>query len=99
MSESVESFGRREANNQSEHLSGNRKIRTFVRDAHHRVKRNVSKHLCVFGRAIAGIWPVKPALHLAQLCDISDRGAELIMDGERKVPAKVLNAVDRFEIS
>jgi hypothetical protein len=92
-SESIPSHGRG-ANEQSEHLPGFGKIRTFVRST----KRHAARHFCNFGKAVAGIWPIKPALNLAQRCNISARGAELIMEGKRKVPAKVLHVVDGVEL-
>ena len=55
----------RGANEQSEHLppgilaAGHfGKIRTVV--------RRHARRLCNFGKAVAGIWPTKPALNLAQ---------------------------------
>jgi hypothetical protein len=45
-----------------------------------------------FGTAVRGRWPHKPALHLAQLVGCTERGAQLIINGERKVSARVAAA-------
>lgn len=43
-----------------------------------------------FGRVVCILWPVKPALNLAQRAGISERGAQYLIDGKRKPNAKTL---------
>ena len=50
---------------------------------------------CKFGTIVRALWPDKPAIVLSQLADISERGAQYIIDGERKPPAHVVLAVFR----
>lgn len=54
---------------------------------------------CKFGTIVRALWPDKPALVLSQLAGISERGAQFIIDGERKPPAHVVLAVFREAIS
>jgi hypothetical protein len=58
------------------------------------VRKHVQHHLQAFGRAVLGIWPVKPALHLAQIEGCSERSAEYQINGERKPSARAIHAVD-----
>jgi hypothetical protein len=46
-----------------------------------------------FGAVVLVLWPVKPALHLAQRAGISERGAQYLIDGKRKPNARVAHAV------
>jgi hypothetical protein len=54
-----------------------------------------SEQPCKFGTIVRALWPDKPAIVLSQLADISERGAQYIIDGERKPPAHVVLAVFR----
>lgn len=45
-----------------------------------------------FGTAVRAIWPDKPALRLAQAIGCTERGAQLIINGERKVSARAAAA-------
>jgi hypothetical protein len=41
-----------------------------------------------FGRVVCILWPVKPALNLAQRVGISERHAQYLIDGKRKPNAR-----------
>lgn len=47
-----------------------------------------------FGRVVRALWPVKPALNLAQRAGISERGAQYIIDGKRKPNARVVHVLN-----
>jgi hypothetical protein len=81
----------RPANGFREHL---RHAGTIVHRAHKRVLHHIRRHLCAFGRAVCGLWPVKPAAHLAHLARISERNANQLISGERKVTAKAMHVVE-----
>jgi hypothetical protein len=72
-----------------------RRAGTFVHHAHKRAVEHIRRHLCAFGRACTGLWPLKPAAHLAHLSQISERNANQLITGERKVTARALLAVDQ----
>lgn len=46
-----------------------------------------------FGTVVRALWPHKPALNLAQRAGLSQRGAQLIIDGHRKPNARVAAVV------
>ena len=47
-----------------------------------------------FGTVVQSLWPKKPALNLAQrMGNITERGAQYIIDGKRRVPARALVVV------
>jgi hypothetical protein len=46
-----------------------------------------------FGTVVRALWPHKPALNLAQRMGISERGAQYIIDGDRRVTARALVVV------
>ena len=84
----------------SEHLCA---IRTNVRGAAARhaaqLGRHIGKHVSRFGAAVCGLWPVKPALNLAQRLGCTDRAAELYIDGKRKPSAEAVHVVDTEMLS
>jgi hypothetical protein len=51
------------------------------------------ERVCKFGTVVRALWPDKPALNLAQRMGISERGAQYIIDGQRRVPARALVVV------
>jgi hypothetical protein len=59
-----------------------------------KVHGRIRHHLSAFGRAVRAVWPVKPALHLSQIADCSERSAQYQIDGERKVTATVMHAFE-----
>jgi hypothetical protein len=48
---------------------------------------------CRFGTVVRALWPVKPALNLAQRAGLTERGAQFIIDGKRKPNARAVLAV------
>ncbi|MDI1265005.1 MAG: hypothetical protein PS018_17280 [bacterium] len=50
--------------------------------------------LSKFGRVVTALWPEKPALNLAQRTGLSERGAQFIIDGDRKPNARAVHAVN-----
>jgi hypothetical protein len=48
---------------------------------------------CKFGTIVRALWPVKPALNLAQRIGCTERAAQFYIDGERKPSARALFAV------
>lgn len=48
---------------------------------------------CKFGTVVRALWPVKPALNLAQRLGTTERGAQYLIDGERKVTARAVAIV------
>lgn len=48
---------------------------------------------CRFGTVVRALWPDKPALNLAQRIGYSERGAQMLIDGKRRVPARALVVV------
>lgn len=87
MSESHSKSGDR-SSNRAEHSGA------FGTSVHDRIGRRVKRHLRAFGRAVCAIWPIKPALHLAQLEGCTERSAQYQIDGERKVTARAMHAVE-----
>jgi len=63
---------------------------TFVLRAHGHIVR----HFCRFGRAVVGLWPNKPGAHLAEVAGISERNANQLISGDRKVTARAIVAID-----
>jgi len=64
---------------------------------HHRLRRGIKRHICLFGvaaRALAEHLHKKPAAWLAHLIGGSERGAQHIIDGDRKVTAKAMHAIE-----
>lgn len=62
----------------------------------HRGKWPFHRHFCGFGRAAAGFWgEQKTAAHLADEAGISERNANQMLSGQRKVSANVLVAFCR----
>lgn len=49
---------------------------------------------CKFGTVVRALWPDKPALNLAQRTGYTERGAQYLIDGKRRVTAKALHAVN-----
>ena len=58
-----------------------------------RVSTGSKEQTCKFGTVVRALWPDKPALNLAQRTGITERGAEYIIDGKRRVPARALVVV------
>jgi len=58
-----------------------------------RVSTAFVEHSCVFGTIVRALWPIKPALHLAQRIGCSERAAQFYIDGQRKPSARALLAV------
>ena len=54
-----------------------------------------ARHLSRFGRAVVGLWPTKPGAHLADAACMSERNANQLISGERKVTAKAIVALDK----
>lgn len=48
---------------------------------------------CKFGTVVLALWPVKPALNLAQRAGISERGAQYLIEGKRKPNARTMHAL------
>lgn len=80
----------------SEHLfvDGRRNgpVRTIVRVASKQAAR-IPKQLSRFGAVVCALWPIKPALNLAQRLGCSERAAEFYIDGKRKPSAKAIHVV------
>jgi hypothetical protein len=47
-----------------------------------------------FGTIVRALWPHKPALNLSQRIGISERGAQYLIDGKRRVSAKALHVIN-----
>ncbi len=47
------------------------------------------QRLSKFGLVVCALWPIKPALNLAQRAGLSERMAQYIIDGKRKPNARV----------
>lgn len=63
----------------------------------HRLRRGIKKHICMFGvavRALAEHVHKKPAAWLAHLVGGSERGAQHLIDGDRKVTAKGMHVIE-----
>jgi hypothetical protein len=54
---------------------------------------NSVEQLCKFGTIVRALWPNKPALNLAQRIGSSERGAQYLIDGERKVTARAIAVI------
>mgnify|MGYP001613942196 CR=1 FL=1 len=48
---------------------------------------------CKFGTVVRALWPIKPALNLAQRIPCSERAAQFYINGERKPSARALVVV------
>ncbi len=48
------------------------------------------EHPCIFGTVVRAIWPEKPALNLSQRLRCSERGAQYLIDGKRRVTARCI---------
>lgn len=48
------------------------------------------EHSCKFGTVVRALWPTKPALVLSQRLGITERGAQYLIDGQRKVTARAV---------
>lgn len=48
---------------------------------------------CKFGTVVRALYPDKPALILAQKIGCSERGAQYLIDGERKVTARAIAVI------
>ena len=48
---------------------------------------------CRFGTIVRALWPVKPALNLAQRIGCTERAAQFYLDGDRKPSGRALVAV------
>jgi hypothetical protein len=46
-----------------------------------------------FGTIVRALWPDKPALNLSQRLGCTERGAQLYIDGERKVTAHAVSII------
>jgi hypothetical protein len=46
-----------------------------------------------FGTVVRALWPIKPALNLAQRSGVSERGAQFYIDGQRKPSWRAIRAV------
>jgi hypothetical protein len=46
-----------------------------------------------FGTIVRALWPNKTALNLAQRIGSSERGAQYLIDGERKVTARAIAVI------
>jgi hypothetical protein len=62
-------------------------VRTLVRTNFGR--ENLSK----FGIVARALWPIKPALNLAQRAGLTERMAQYIIDGKRKPNARAALAI------
>lgn len=49
-----------------------------------------AEQTCKFGTVVRALWPTKPALQLSQRLGITERGAQYLIDGERKVTARAV---------
>lgn len=52
-----------------------------------------SEQTCKFGTIVRALWPDKPALNLAQRIGSTERGAQYIIDGKRKVTFRAVRAI------
>jgi len=58
------------------------------------VRRNPpAENLSKFGMVCAALWPIKPALNLAQRAGCTERAADFYIKGKRKPNARVALAV------
>jgi len=48
---------------------------------------------CKFGTVVRALWPIKPALNLAQRAGCTERAADFYIKGKRKPNARVALAV------
>lgn len=58
-----------------------------------RASTTSAEQACKFGTIVRVLWPDKPALNLAQRIGLTERGAQYIIDGERKVTARAIAAI------
>jgi hypothetical protein len=58
-----------------------------------------AENLSKFGLVCCALWPVKPALNLAQRAGCTERHANLIIAGQRKPNAQVMLALFKEIIS
>ena len=52
-----------------------------------------TKQTCTFGTIVHALWPVKPALNLAQRINTTERAARLYIAGERKISARCVQVI------
>jgi hypothetical protein len=58
------------------------------------VRRSIeTETVSKFGTVVRALWPIKPALNLAQRSGLTERGAQFIIDGKRKPNARAALAV------
>lgn len=48
---------------------------------------------CKFGTVVRALWPDKTALNLAQRIQCTERGAQYLIDGQRRVTAKAIAVI------
>lgn len=48
---------------------------------------------CAFGTIVRALWPNKTALNLAQRIGCSERGAQYLIDGKRKINARCVRVI------
>lgn len=48
---------------------------------------------CKFGTVVRALWPDKTALNLAQRINCTERGAQYLIDGQRKVTARAIAVI------
>lgn len=68
----------------------------MARESSLRTDRGASaseEQVCKFGTVVRALWPVKPALNLAQRAGLTERGAQYLIDGKRKPNARAALAV------
>lgn len=46
-----------------------------------------------FGTIVLALWPIKPALNLAQRINASERAANLYINGKRKITARCVQVI------
>ncbi len=56
-------------------------------------RKSLQDRYSKLGRVAVALWPHKPALHLAQLAGLSERGAQYLIDGKRKPNARTAHAL------
>jgi hypothetical protein len=52
-----------------------------------------TEQACKFGTVVRALWPHKPALNLAQRMGCTERGAQYLIDGERRITARALRVI------
>lgn len=74
--------------------SSRREVALSSEDVGTFVQRKREEQDSKFGRVVRALWPIKPALNLAQRAGISERGAQYIIDGKRKPNARVVHVLN-----